>query len=716
MKRVRTPKVIQMEAVECGVASLSIILRYYGRYVPLEVLRIECGVSRDGSNAANLIKAAKKYGLTGAGFRKTADELKEIEGPVILFWAYQHFLVLEGFSKNRVFLNDPAVGPISMPYEEFAEMYSGVVLTFEKTAAFQPGGSPEPFAKQIWLRLKVAPYPLLFTFLTGICLVLPGLAMPAFLMFFIDAFFGKRCMSFAGPFLGAVLSTAIFAGLLNWLRLYYLNRLNAKLSLRFSSEFFWHLLRLPMEFYYQRFYGEVAFRTTLNESVVQTLTGSFLAAAIDLLLIVFYGAVMLAYDSAIACIGIFAGVLNLALLSWVYRLRADTYTCLQQDLAKSVAVSIGGLQCIESIKFKAAESDFFAKWAGHNTRTINAHQEIGKKDIVLTTVPVFFQLLAGAALLGLGSLRVMDGSLTIGMLMSMQLLQMNFLLPINRFVGFSQVMQNMKIDNDRLNDVLKNTIDSRYLQKGEPLTDQLQLKGRLEFRNVTFGYGPLDPPLIKDLSFTIEPGRRLAFVGHTGSGKSTVAYLASGLLHPWSGEIFYDGVLIHQIPKELFSNSVATVDQSIFLFEGTIRENLTLWNTTIPEEVLIAACRDAAIHEEIIARPHSYDAPLIEGGRNLSGGERQRLEIARALLYNPTLLILDEATSALDSKTEREIADRIRRRGCSALMIAHRLSTIQDCDEIIVLEKGQVSQRGHHEELRKEPGIYQNLINSELAE
>lgn len=717
-RRAKTPTVIQMEAVECGVASLSIVLGYYNRYVPLEQLRIECGVSRDGSNAFNLIKAAKKFGLEGTGFKMNAEELLDIEYPAILFWEFNHFVVLEGFGKNIVYLNDPATGPRTLNYEDFIKSYAGAVLTFTKTEEFKKGGKPPSLIVMLYDRLKSSANPLTFLLLTGLCLLIPGFALPAFLMVLLNTFFSISIIPWKAEFLAAVLLTAFFAGALTWTQKYFLNRLNSKLSIWFSSAFLWHLLRLPISFYTQRYTGEISYRMSLNNTVAQTLTGSITSTVIDLLLIFFYAIVMFFYDVVIASIALFAAIINLCVMLMIFRARSNAYARLQQDITRSMTESIGGLQYIESIKAKGSESDFFSKWAGYYAKSLNSRQEIGKKDVILSTVPVFFQLLATTALLGIGSLRIIEGSISVAMLMAMQLLMINFLQPINRFVGYSQLIQNTKIDIERLNDVMKNAEDKIYLQRSmhTKKEDLHKLEGCLEFRNVSFRYSPLAPLLINNLSFIIKPGHRLALVGPTGCGKSTIAKLAAGLFHPESGVILYDGHPIEEISSELFRNSIATVDQEFFLFAESIRDNLTLWNYKVPEEMILAATHDACIHDEILLRAGGYDSLLFEGGANLSGGQRQRLEIARALLYNPSLLILDEATSALDSKTEKIVSDKIRQRGCSVLMIAHRLSTIQDCDEIIVLDKGIPIQRGTHNELKVISGVYQTLVNSETID
>ena len=712
-RRARTPTVIQMEAVECGAAALTIIMGYYGKYLPLEEVRLECGISRDGSNSFDVLQAAKKYGMTAKGFKYDCEDLFDVELPVILFWEYNHFLVLEGFGKDKVYLNDPGGGPRQVTYEEFTESYAGVTLVISPGEEFQKGGRPLSLVKLLYERLKKTPKPLVFLFLSELCLLLPGFAFPAFLMIFIDSYFSSHIFSWKLEFIGLVFACLLFSGALSWSQLYFLNRLDTKLSMRFSSDFLWHLLKLPMSFYSQRESGEIAYRMSLNNVVAETITGPFITTVVNLILIFFFGIAMFFYDPVIASISVGLGAVNLATMYYIMRSRSTAYACLQQNLGKSIGQSIGGMYNIEAIKSKGIESDFFSKWAGYYTKNINSTQLIEKKDAILSTLPLFFQSIALAALLGIGSLRIIEGSLTVGALMALQILQINFLVPINHFVAISAMMQNMKKDIERLNDVLKNEIDPIYQERRIEKEDKLKLSGELEFINVSFQYAPLSPPIIQNLSFHLKPGKKIAFVGPSGCGKSTLVKLATGLYYPTSGQILYDGKPLSEISLELFRNSIASVDQEIFLFSGTIRENLTFWNNKVPDDILIEAATDADIHHDISVRENGYDSLLIEDGHNLSGGQRQRLEIARALLYKPAYLILDEATSALDGKTEEKVMGRIKERGSSLLMIAHRLQTIQDCEEIVVLDEGKVIQRGTHQELFAIPGYYQDLVKAE---
>ena len=716
--RVRTPTVIQMENAECGAACLSILLAYHGRFVPMEKLRVACGVSRDGSNALNLIKAAKEFGFDGQGTWQGLSEIYEVKQPAILFWNYNHFVVLEGFSQDGVYLNDPAFGPRTVSYEEFDEAFTGIALHFHTTKSFKKGGA----AQGLWCDLKERLTPvkssLIFILIAGLCLLIPGLALPAFTRIFIDNILVSNILPWKQAFLGALGIGMLLAWVLSWTQQYFLNRLSAKLSIRFSSDFLWHILRLPVTFYYQRYSAEIATRMSFNNQVAQTITGTLATTTIDLVLVVFYGAVMLMYDVTVASIGILAGIMSLVVMRLIQRTRTDIYARLQKQQAQSSGYTIGAIQQVETIKATGTEADAFDNFVGYETNKINSLQAIGEKDAILAATPILFQGLAMAALLGIGGWRIMKGDLSVGTLIALQMLLLSFLQPVTRFVNFGQLMQFMKVNLMRLDDVLNNPIDRIYTKrKFEEREDKLlKLDGYLEFKNVTFGYSPLAPPLIENLSIKIKPGQRIALVGPSGSGKSTISKLSTGLFQPWSGEIIYDGKPYEAHPAEVMHRSLASVDQEIFLFSGTVRDNITLWDSTVPDDMLIEAAEDASIHDDILNRPNGYDMQLIEGGRNLSGGQRQRLEIARALLYSPSLLIMDEATSALDSRTEKIIMNRIRKRGCSAIMVAHRLSTIQDCDEIIVLERGKVVERGTHEELKKLGKVYNNLIESETVD
>ncbi len=723
LQRVKTPTLVQMEAVECGAAALGIILGYYHRIVPLTQLRRDCGVSRDGSKASNVLKAARLYGLQAKGFKKSLDAVRSIEPPFIVFWNFNHFLVLEGFGKERVYINDPATGPRTVSYEEFNRAYTGVVLVMEPGENFQKGGSKKGIIPALASRLRNSRGAIIFCLLAGLILTIPRLAVPAFTQIFVDEILVQDRQDWLRPLILGMLLTTGIRGFLARLRLNYLRKLMLKLSASMSGSFMWHILRLPTSFYAQRFAGEISNRSQLNDKVADVLSGRLATTIIDTMMIVLYGLIMFLYDWVLTLITIAFAAANLLALRYLSRSRVDANMRLAQETGKVAGVAIGGIQTIETIKASGLESDSFTKFAGYYAKSLNAQQELAIPSQVLNTIPVLLTALATTCILVVGGLRVMNGSLSIGMLVAYQTLTTGFLNPVNELVNFGSTLQDLEADLNRLDDVLENPVDPEAEREINGNSDNVlapvtlnsfRLEGNVELQSLNFGYYPLEPPLIDDLNLIIQPGQRVALVGGSGSGKSTVAKLVTGLYQPWSGEILLDGRPRQNIPRSVLASSLAMVEQEIFLFAGTVRENLTLWDATVPDEDIIAACEDAAIHDLILEMPGGYNAQLSEGGMNLSGGQRQRLEIARALVRNPQVLVLDEATSALDAETELIIDRNLRKRGCSCIVVAHRLSTIRDCDEIIVLEKGKVVQRGTHESLRtNESGIYNRLVGTQ---
>jgi len=712
-KKVRSPTVLQMEALECGAACLAIVLAHLGRWVPLEELRLACGVSRDGSKASNMLKAARRYGLAVKGLKTEPAGLRHLKPPMILHWNFNHFLVLDGFRKGRVHLNDPASGPRTVSEEELDQSFTGVVLTFEPGPNFQRGGDPPRLLPALGKRLSGSTMALVFVLLAGLALVVPGLVNPVFSKVFIDQVLLRNHHEWLGPLLFGMGITAAMVGALTWLQQAYLLRLETKMALAASGRFLWHVLRLPVEFFTQRFAGDISNRVLANDRVAQLLSRDLATNVLGAVMIAFFATLMLRYDALLTLIGIVMVSLNVAALRFVSRKRVDGNRALLQEQGKLHGTAIGGLQIIETLKATAGESDLFSRWAGYQAKVVNIRQDMERYTQLLDAVPPLLAAVNTALILGIGSLRVMNGVMTLGGLVAFQALMASFVAPVNRLVTLGGKLQMVEGDMNRLDDVLRYPpeagIESGPGELPSP-ESAVKLSGHLELREVSFGYSRLSPPLIEGLSLTLKPAARVALVGGSGSGKSTIAKLITGLYEPWSGEILFDGRPRSEVPRSVMTNSLASVDQSVFLFEGSVRDNLTLWDTTVPLPEVVAAARDAAIHEDIAARPDGYDSPVEEGGANFSGGQRQRLEIARALVGRPSILVLDEATSALDPTTEEIIDENLRRRGSTCVIVAHRLSTIRDADEIIVLEEGKVVQRGTHDELKDVEGPYAELI------
>ena len=706
----RTPTVLQLEAVECGAASLAMMLGFFGRTVPLEELRMRCGVSRDGSTAGNMVRAAALYGLEAKGHKYGLEALRKVAPPFVVFWEFRHFLVVEGYDNRRVFLNDPATGRRSVLWDEFDRNFTGVTITFAKTDAFETNAVVPSGLVILGQRVRESLDAVTFIVMAGIALVVPGIVIPALTKVFVDdVLIGKHVVW--GPWIVLVMGLAIaLSSLLVALQQAISLRLQTKLAVTSASRFFWHVLNMPMNFYAQRSAAELAYRVHLNDRIAELLSGRVTTAAIRAISALFFLVLMLRYDVALALLSVAIAALNLLALAAANRSRSDANATLLQAEGELLGTAVMGIRYIETLKAAGAERAFLQRWGSRLARVVNARQQLGFPTQLLVAAPRLLAMLNAAAILGFGSLRVIDGTLSLGALFAFFLLSEQFSAPFAEIVRFGSEFQEMDGSLKRIEDVYRYPATVPPLEVAEPRREILH--GGLELRNIRFGYSPVAPPLVDGLSLHVAPGKQIAVVGSTGSGKSTVTKLVSGLYEPWAGAVLYDGKLRAAYDRRAFAAAVAMVDQEIALFAGTVRANITLFDPTIDDAAIERAARDACIHDEIMARSGGYDAIVEEEGRNFSGGQRQRLEIARALVRDPALIILDEATSALDPITEAQVAENLRRRGCSCVIVAHRLSTIRDSDEIIVLERGAIVERGTHDSLVSLGGRYKELVTA----
>ncbi|WP_443057140.1 NHLP family bacteriocin export ABC transporter peptidase/permease/ATPase subunit [Streptomyces sp. NBC_00669] len=748
--RVKTPTVIQLEAVECGAASLSMVLGFFGRFVQLEELRTACGVSRDGAKAVNLLRAARSYGLLASGRQMEVEKLKKLRPPTILFWNFNHFVVYEGMGTRLgrpvVHLNDPASGKRTVSMEEFDKSFTGVVLTFERGPDFRRGGRPPRISTDLYSRYRRNGGALMLALLASILLIIPGVAVPAFTRAFIDRVLNNGDHSFITPLIGAMAAASVLTVVLTLLQQTHLLRVESSTAIRSSARVVRHLLRLPVVFFTQRNPAEISQRVASNDRIAEILSRDVATAAVSALLVVFYAILLWTYDVQLTLIGVGVALLNIVVLRLVARLRSDAVSKLRADRARLTAASFNGLQLIETMKASGSENDYFGRWAGFQAKVASGSQVLGTPTALLAVVPPFLAAVDSGCILLIGGTKAIDGHISIGLLVAFQTLVTNFTRPVSQLSNLGPRVQDVAADINRLKDIERFPLASDFTNKvidtgsaaapagapgqppvpqdphGQPGTGRPSSRkssrrptsvASVKMIDVTFGYSPLGEPLLRDFDLTVLPGQRVALVGGSGSGKSTVSRLIAGLYEPRSGQILFDGRERRTYTRDTLGNSVAFVDQDIFLFEGTVRENVTLWDTSIPDERIVAALRDAAVYDVVASRPGTLNSLVSEGGTNFSGGQRQRLEIARALVRGPSVMVLDEATSALDAETEKRIDDNLRRLGCACVIIAHRLSTIRDSDEILVLDHGRVVQRGTHHALVKAEGLYADLIREQ---
>ena len=707
------PSVLQMEMTECGAACLGMVLAHYNKWVSLEELRVSCGVSRDGSKAVNVLRAAREYGLKASGARYEPKRLPDLPFPMILFWNFNHFVVLEGMRDGVYWINDPARGPRKVSTDEFNECFTGVCLVMEPDEDFEPSGSPPRVLTGLLSRLGHARGPLTYVVLASIALIVPGLVTPTLVKVFIDDVLIPRSETVMAPLLIGLGMAAALSGGLTLLQQLCLARMEAKLATVATARFFAHLVMLPTTFFAQRSAGDIANRVASNDKVARMISGELATSAVNMLTLTIYGGVMLAYDALLALAAFVMVGFNVVALVWVARMREDASRILLKEESTVAGVSVHGLAMIETLKSDASEARFFARWAGVHANAVNARQYLGRLTAILNAVPALITSLSVVVILGVGGLRILEGALTVGSLVAFQMLSRRFAKPVEGLVMFSANLQVIKADIARLDDVLNHRpgpVDP--LEPSPPDEESTEPYSERVFKleDITFGYNKREKPLIQDFNLELPPGRRVALVGGSGSGKTTIAKIACRLLDPWSGAVKIGERDIGEVPPDELCGVVSYVDQSVVLFAGSVRDNVTLWNPAINDATMTQALRDSTILDEVMSREDKYETEVGESGLRFSGGQRQLLEISRALAVDPDVLILDEATAALDPLTEVEIDNHLRRRGCACLIVAHRLSTIRDADEIVVLEQGEIVERGTHDSLLAQNGAYSRLM------
>lgn len=712
-KYVKAPLIMQMETVECGAACLSMVLAYYGKWLPLEQVRADCGVSRDGSNAKNIVKAAQSYGLKAKVYKYEPEDLLQSNCfPCIIHWNFNHFVVLCGFKDDKAVINDPARGKVVLSAKEFDEAFTGVCLFFEPDDTFEKSGKPKSIVAFSAKKISEAKDSALLIAVSSAIVSIIGIINLALSKTFVDVLLAERNSTWLMPFILILALLGFLQIIVLMIKEISLFRVNGKLASIGSTSFMWKILHMPMAFFAQRMTGDIQHRMTSNTEIARIIVTTLAPLVLDAIMMVLYLSIMLKYSLLLTLIGVLSVLVNLAICGYVSKKRTNTLSVMLRDEGKLATATVSGIEMIETIKSSGAENSFFEKWAGYQASVNSGKVEYENIDYKIGVLPELVSALTEVIVLTVGIMLVIKGHFTEGMILAFQGFLSAFMNPAKKLVSAGQLLQELKSDIDRVEDVMEYKADSIFAE--ELVSDEYdKLSGSIEVKNVTFSYSPLAQPIVTDFSMTVKPGEKIAIVGASGCGKSTIAKLLSGLYRPLAGEILFDGKSISEIDRAVFTGSVAVVDQDVILFEDTVANNIKMWDNSIEDFEMIMAARDAQIHNDIIERNGGYNYRIYEGGKDFSGGQKQRLEIARVLAQDPTIIIMDEATSALDAKTEHDVVKSISGRGITCIVIAHRLSTIRDCDEIIVMEKGHITERGTHEELYARGGLYTTLISNE---
>ena len=712
-KIAKVPVIMQMEALECGAACLAMVVAYFEKWIPLEQVRRDCGVSRNGSNAKNIVVAARSYGLNTEGYKyDEPDKLfKEGTFPCIIHWNFNHFVVCCGKKGDYVYLNDPARGSVRVSIKEFDQAFTGIVLFFSPSEEFEKSGKKKSVVGFALNRLNGAKIAVCFVIITTLIGYLFNIINPVFSRFFMDRLLTGENSELLFTFLALLGLVTVLQIVVSCIQIIYSLKIHGKLAVIGSSTYMWKILHLPMNFFSQRMSGDIQLRKNENESIAKTLIDTFSPLVLNSFMMVFYLVVMVRYSLLLSVVGIISILINAISAKIISNKRINITRALARDTGKLAGITVAGVEMIETIKASGAENGFFEKWANAQSMVNASQVEYIELNAKLEFIPNFIATISNYIVLAVGVFLAINGQFTLGMIMTFQSFLVAFTSPATQLISAGQDIQEMRTNMERIEDVMEYPTDECFEgERKSEIESYSKLRGKVELKNITFGYEPLGEPLIKDFSMKIEPGHTVAFVGASGCGKSTLSKLISGLNSPWSGEVLFDDISIKDIDRSVLTGSLAVVDQDIILFDDTIAANIKMWDETIEDFEMILAARDAQLHDDIMARPEGYQGRIMEGGKDLSGGQRQRLEIARVLAQDPSIIIMDEATSALDAKTEQDLVKAVKERGITCIIIAHRLSTIRDCDEIIVLDKGNVVERGTHDSLYEMNGFYTKLI------